>query len=503
MNKVIAFWNSLRFSEKFFILFLVFSAFFWVLVPATYHTSLHYDPAETLMWGSSFNWGSSKHPPMAGIMLYHFCKLFSFQNFAIFLASQICMSIGFIYIWKLARCFFDRDAGVMATLLITFYFFYNYELQRFNANTPHLLFMPMMCYHFYTGVKNNKWKDWLLLAVAGAGACLSKYSAGVLFFSFAIYLLCGKETRKCFLNVKAYISGILFLLLMAPHILHLFRTEFLVFRYISEGKSQSLGYFEQLFAIAGAVIGPLACMGIAAWLIFALAAKRFFIFRDMKKTVINREGAKYSLAIIGGQGIFLLLMGICGHRVELIWTYPMFLSAGILIMSFMPQPDNRTVKVFACTTLSWAVFLLLFPLIYYNFTTGYRYHLKKEELRRSAEEFYHKHTGKKIAFISGKIWYSSMLQNTFSYSVKAAPMSDPILLSLHRNIINGRDVLLAVRNKEDYLNIKSILKSRSGKIIWKKIQIPYRSRFGKKKIFSCHFGIVKDAFLDEMIQEEK
>ncbi|MBP5183163.1 MAG: glycosyltransferase family 39 protein, partial [Lentisphaeria bacterium] len=438
LTKSKQFWQSLRFSERFLILFLLFSALFWVLVPALSWNALPYDPAETLMWGSTFNWGSSKHPPLAGIMLFHFCRLFSFQDFSVFLLSQICMTLGFLFLWKLARCFLDRDKSVMATLLITFYFFYNYETPKFCANTPHLLFIPMMCYFFYRGTERNLLKDWLLLAFEGACACLSKYSSSVLFLAFLLYLLLDKEARKCLRTPGPYLAGAVFFLLLSPHILHLFRTHGLVFHYISEGKTPGWGYFTQIFAMAGALLVPLACMGFAAYLSFALGRKSFLPFRNGHAPG-SVKGVKYVSILLGTQAAFLLLMGIAGNRLELIWTYPVFLPAGILILSLIPtSPDPRSMRIFAFLAVLWGVFLLVLMLVQGNFISKYRCHLDKNLLREEAEKFYREKTGRKLVFVSGKIWESSLVQNAASYRIEAAPMADPILLSLHENVIRGK-----------------------------------------------------------------
>ena len=71
-------WHEKSYSQKFLILFLAFSALMWTLIPTSYYQSLHLDPAETLMWGSTFNFGNAKHPPMSGYMLYLFCSIFNF-----------------------------------------------------------------------------------------------------------------------------------------------------------------------------------------------------------------------------------------------------------------------------------------------------------------------------------------------------------------------------------------------------------------------------------------
>ncbi|MBE6374834.1 MAG: glycosyltransferase family 39 protein [Lentisphaerae bacterium] len=490
-----ALWGSKTFLQKFFIIFLIFSGLLWVLVPSTYHSSLHFDPAETLMWGSTFNPGNAKHPPMSGYMLYNFCRIFGFPNWAIFLLSQVCVTIGFIYVYKLARCFFDRDNSVIATLLITFYFFYNYETPKFNANIPHLLFVPMMCYYFFRGCSANKYHHWILLALSAAGACLSKYSAGILSVSFILYLIVNKDARKVLTTLKPYIGALLFCALMTPHIYHLIKTDFLVFNYISHGKAVKYSYFVQLLVFVAALIAPMLSMSAACFIFYWISEKKFPGF---KLSITNPAALQYTICIIGGQAATLLLMGICGHRLLTIWTYPLYLCAGIFIISFYPgETSCRMKRVFALFCSLFAAILLIFPLIYYNCKSKYRYHIDKTVFRAAAENFYRERTGNDIPFISGDIWEASMLQNTFEYKIKAAPFTDPILTALHAETIRKHGALGITANPEaGSANIEKLFRNVSPQ--WQEMEIEYCARFGKPKKFKFYLAVIPPADVKEL-----
>lgn len=479
-------WKKQTAIQKFFIIFLLCSALAWILMPLTYHSVLHFDPAETLMWGSTFNLGSAKHPPMSGYMLYHFCRLFDFSYASIFLLSQLCVAVGFVYIYKLARCFYERDTSVIATLLITFYFLYNYETPKFNANIPHLLFIPMMCYYFYRGCFANKWHHWILLAISAAAACLSKYSAGVVGVTFCLFLLVNKDARKVLLTVKPYVAGVLFCALMAPHIALLVKTDFIVFNYVQHGKEIKYGYFGQLFALLAAVLLPLVCMSAGCLLAHIAGNKKM---PRLKLGIVNRAAFQYSGCIIGGQAAFLLLMGIFGHRLETMWAFPLFLTAGILIMSFYPETPGMQMKRWFCILCSIvAVIMVLCPTIYYNFKSKYRHHLPPEEYQTAASDFYRKQTGKEIPFITGTIWETAMLQNTFKYTIKAAPCFDRILMAPHlENISRCGALVISSSPRESAMHIKQYWDID---LQWHQEEIKYAARFGKSKKFRFFLAII-------------
>lgn len=499
--------NFLKFREpgdapKFLFCFLFFSSVMWILVPAFSRAVLHYDPAETLMWGSTFNLGTAKHPPMAGYMLYHFCSLFGFHDFSVYLLSQICVAIGFFFIFKLSRCFFDPGKSVMATLLITFYFFYNSETPKFNANIPHILFIPMMCYYFYVGIRENRLYQWALLGFSAACAFLSKYYAGVVLLSLFAYTVFDRDARKIFRSWKPYFAAVLFLIFISPHLYHLFSTGFLSFEYIADAKEKNYTYFIRILAMAGAMAAPLLCMSCAAAATGMIAAKRFSLpFCGWKDR--NRAAAGYSLFLIGGQAAVFLLMAVADQRVESMWTFQMFLPAGILIMSFYsPAADSRTMKVFAVLSVLFAVAVLGSDFTYSSVRTAYRRHLDKAELKKAAEDFYFEKTGgKEIPFITGEIWHASILQNVFGYRIKACPDKDPILLRIHRNTLEKGNVLAISPHPES--DGMMIGKFFGIKPEWTVKEIPCKARFGKRKFHRIYLAILPPVRPDAPCFSEK
>ena len=489
--KIISWWNKQSFLQKFFILFLIFSGVMWVVLPTAYYSTLPFDPPETLMWGSTFNWGNAKHPPLSGWMLFHFCKLFGFQNFSIFILSQICVTIGFIYIYKLSRCFFDRDKSVIATLLITFHIFYNYITPEFNANIPHLLFLPMMIYYFYRGCSANKWHHWLLAAAAAACACLSNYSAGVIGLTFIFFLFADKNARRVLLTVKPYAAALFFILLMLPHLLHLINTDFLVFNYIQNGKTVIYNFFAQILIMTGAIVIPFLLMTLPS-LIMRFSGNPTLPSGKLK--VANSEACRYSGCIMWGQAAFLLLMGICGHRLRTSWTFPLYLTAGIFIISFYSSEINsRSQRTFAWLCTIFALILMLFSTGYYTFKSKFRYHIDKEELRKIAENFYREKTGREVPFITGDIWHASSLQNAFRYTVKSAPDSDPILLGLHWDTISRYGALVITNGAKT--SSKRLSKYLKGQLQWQKMEIKYAAPFGKVKTHTFYLAAVPSGAL--------
>lgn len=496
--KIAMWWNKQTFLQKFFVLFLIFSGIFWVLVPASYFVSLPYDPPETLLWGSTFNWGNAKHPPMSGYMLYYFCKLFNFHHFAIFLLGQICMIIGYIYTYKLARCFFDRDKSVISSLLISFYIFYTILVPKFNANIPHVLFLPMMYYYFYRGCFANKWHHWLLFAASAACACLSKYSVGVVGLILAIYIFAEKDARKVLLTVKPYVAAVLFAALMTPHVLHLIKTDFLTFDYIRNGGNEKYGYLTRIFLQIGAVIVPILCKGAVCFVMHILGTRKK---PEFKLKVADSKAMWYSGCIIWGQGLFLVFMGILGNKLDTKWTFPLYFTAGIFIMSFYNGDVNeKSKKCFAVLCAAFTIILLTSSFIFYHCKTKNGYHIDMANVRIFAERFYRERTGGEIPFITGSLWEVAMLQNDLKYTVKAAPSFDPILMGLHMDTMDSKGALIVASNP-DHIN-SEIATVSDAKLQWVCYELEYSARFGKIKKHKFYMSVLPPRSLKKMKEKK-
>ena len=189
-------------------------------------------------------------------------------------------------------------------------------------------------------------------------------------------------------------------------------------------------------------------------------------------------------------------MGFIGHRLLTIWTFPLFLTAGIFIMSFVKSPvSERTQKCFAALCTLFAAVMLLIPLIHYNTSSKYRYHLDKAEFRAAAEKFYHEQTGKAIPFVIGDIWETAMLQNSLRYQVKASPCSDPILTGMHREFIARNGAIAITRSPESAS--QKIRQFFDVELKWHKIDLEYCARFGKKKTFTFFLAAVPPTIAEQ------
>lgn len=86
------------------------------------------DSMEAVWWGKFCVWGTNKHPPLSGFPAYGIYLLFSENIKAVYILSQICITVGFCFIYKLASllleqrksCSFGDAVGRLRFLWILF-----------------------------------------------------------------------------------------------------------------------------------------------------------------------------------------------------------------------------------------------------------------------------------------------------------------------------------------------------------------------------------------------
>ncbi len=181
------FWNNLKYEKRLFYIFLLVHLVVWVGV-ALVRTVLPADSLEGIYWGSLMDFGSQKHPPLAAWITYLSYIPFKL-DFSIYLISQLFIVSGFIFVYKLAKHFLDENKAMLAVIVLEGCWIYSYitGYYGFNPDVVLLFTLPAITYYFYSCMKDNKFSDWLILAILVGLSCLNKYQTGLLVVSMAIW----------------------------------------------------------------------------------------------------------------------------------------------------------------------------------------------------------------------------------------------------------------------------------------------------------------------------
>ena len=329
---MIRIWKSLSYERKWFIVFLVIHLLVWSCV-GLIRTVLPTDSLEGIYWGSLQDFGTPKHPPLAGWLTYITYMIFK-TDFSIYLLSQAFIILGFVYIYKLARCFLDETKSYLSVILLEGCWCYTYVTGYYGFNPDVILLgmLPLLSYYFYKCMTQDGWGNWTLLGVITGVCFLNKYQTVLTLAAMALWALMFK--REVFKSPKFYWSVFLAFLIFLPHLLWLVKYDFFPLMYF-DGELSDYGWINHITAPLMFVL-----MQIAA--IIGVVVLYFFFFFVRKIPVKLRETDSkpdvWFFILLGFMPLAIhILMGLFeGGTMRPRWGFEFWYMLGIMLFYFFP-----------------------------------------------------------------------------------------------------------------------------------------------------------------------
>ena len=350
--------------NKIFYTFIALHVLLFSLV-ALFRLILPLDSMEAIEWGALLDFGTNKHPPLSGWIVYFVYNIFK-SDYAVYLLSQLFIAFGFIYVHKCAKLFLDKTKAVLATLIIMAGFIYSFitAYEGFDPNIILMAFLPAVTYYFYKSINYNSTKDWLLLAVFSALSFLGKYQSVMLFVPLFLYLIIEKNARKTFKNPKLYICASLAFLIVLPHIIWLFKTDFFSCQYFIHCEQK---YEDFIQGGMKYIISPLKFIfeqfiAILSILFIFFSAKLIF-----DRPVSFRKNCSSDCLFLLCAGVFPLLFQALpglfnGAALMSSWGYELLFMTGILLFYFIPFELNKKAITYILSFILFAMITIFIVL---------------------------------------------------------------------------------------------------------------------------------------------
>jgi 4-amino-4-deoxy-L-arabinose transferase-like glycosyltransferase len=344
--------------NKAFYLFLFSHLLMWTLIPSLSNTNLPLDTIEALAWGSNLDWGFSKHPPLSAFATEFFYFIFGNNDWAYYLLSQIFVITAFYFVWKFSFLVFEEKIfSLLAVLILSGIYFYNFTTPEFNVNISQLPFWAISVYFFWKGLSFNKKIDWVLFGVFSALGFLSKYLFIYLLLSLFIFFIFNLKIYKK--SIKNYILSIIIsLIFLIPHFIWLLNNDFVTifyglnrtgisdFNLIDHFKNPIIFLLKQVI-----ILTPFFIMG-------------FLITKKTKlKININDKKTFFLLSINLIPLLLVLITSIfTGAKIRTMWMTPFYLFSGTLfLIVFKRVIEFKNIKRFYFFFL---FFFTISPLVY-------------------------------------------------------------------------------------------------------------------------------------------
>ena len=165
-----------KFKRFTFLFFLTINAILWTCISLT-RNLISTDAMEAIVWGELFSFGTNKHPPLSGWLMAGSFNLFGQHDFIAYIFGQICIIVGLVFVYKLAKFFLSEEKAICASLFLTccYYYTYTYYLDNFNCNFLSMAIWPAITYFYYKACKEGLLKDWIFFGITCGLCILVKY----------------------------------------------------------------------------------------------------------------------------------------------------------------------------------------------------------------------------------------------------------------------------------------------------------------------------------------
>ena len=397
-----------------FNLFLCAHLFIWTLVPFVSNINLPLDVIEALAWASNLDRGFEKHPPLSAFFPEIFYQIFGRQDWAYYLMSQIFIVFSFIVVFKLAKEFLKNEVlALLSVLLLEGIYFYNFTTPEFNVNVCQIPFWTLTVYYFWQCLKDEKVKNFILLGLFAGLGVLSKYLFIYLLIGIVVFFIFKLNKNKKF-NFKYFIPILVFLLILAPHLMWLVDNDFRTITYgLKRANLDNGNFLNHLLYPLKFTIKQIGIL-IPFFGLLSLIVSKFkfkFKFHDEKLTYLM------SVTLLP---IFLMFLTsiIFGVNIRTMWMTPFYLFFGLLFVYFFKSKINLN---------NLRRFIIIFLFIFILSPSAYLYlSLSKndkrtdfpgKEIARLVQIRWDENFTNKISIIVGDEW----LGGNLSYHLQSRP----------------------------------------------------------------------------------
>lgn len=314
-----------------FILFLVL--WFLINLIQAIFTEVLSDEAYYGLFGKYLAWGYYDHPPLVALLTKVSSLIFN-GNLGIRFMTVILQIATILLIWKIAGFSKPGRKNVVIFFIIAA------SISLFSAygvitspDSPLLFFTALFFLAYKSFIDDEEWKNVFFLGLTMAGLIYSKYQA-LLVIGFMVL-----SNLKLLKNYRFWISGVLAMVILSPHIYWQAANGFPSFQYHLVDRSEGFRwvYFLEYLPNQLAVFNP-----------FTLGAVIYTMIKYKPVDILERG---YYFQITGFL-IFFWIMSFRGH-VEPHWTIACSIPV-ILILSgksFADQALMRYIRKFILPSL--------------------------------------------------------------------------------------------------------------------------------------------------------
>ncbi len=353
-------------SSLYFGLFLIAYFIIWSIAPAFLASSVPFDVSEGINWGSEWQWGYYKHPPLSSWILYSFYQMFG--HIGPYLLSQLYVVLTLFIIYKLGTKIWSVPIALLGSALTLAVVYYSYPSLEFNHNGAQFPIWAGLYLAFYQSLTKNRLRDWILLGVLGGLGMLTKYSVIFLLLPMALYLVLPRQW-PLLKQPQPWLAAFIMLALFAPHLYWLMMNDWLPLNYangrshdVSESANTIKRHFSWLSFIAAQIIAHIPLL-----LMLIFNRKRLLNLSDYKQSLPAGASLLWYLWL-APIAVLVILSLLFGIGLRDMWGMPMWALSGLLTASFIVTATQRlTFAKLQKSLILWLTLATALTFIYVGF----------------------------------------------------------------------------------------------------------------------------------------
>ena len=228
---------------------------FWTVMPAAVNLGPPRDVVEGFMWGREWVLLTYKHPQLPCWLLEISHLVTGSFRWPQYLLSQLTVSTTFVLVYLLARDIMGSTRAVAAVLLLPSVYFFGWPTPQFNHDYAQMPFWAGICWLLWRSARDGKPVWWLALGLVSGAGLYAKFSTGLLLSFGGIWLLYDARARSRLATPWPWLGLAVFLALVAPLAVALYRLDFLPLTYAADRDAWVLAHRARLYYIGVQLAG--------------------------------------------------------------------------------------------------------------------------------------------------------------------------------------------------------------------------------------------------------
>jgi 4-amino-4-deoxy-L-arabinose transferase-like glycosyltransferase len=324
---------------------------------------LHPDMTEVIAWSRDFSLGQLKHPPFAAWLVELWFTVFPIAGWSYYLLAMLMPAGALWIIWRMSADYLDADKRIVGLALLTFVPFFNFHALKFNVNTVLLPLWAATTWFFLMSVR-TRGKFWAFLTgLAAAAAMLGKYWSIFLVAGLSLAVLLDKRRGVYFRSAAPWITIVVGLLGLAPHLYWLVQTDFESFYYAMTVHGDK-PFAATVIAALGYVAGAFGYVIVPMVVAFAITRPNVTTACDIVWP--HDAERRFAAAAFWGPLLLPAVAAIAvSAEITSLWSMPAFSLLPVLILSSPAVAVSETVtrRVLLGAAALPIIMLIVSPLI--------------------------------------------------------------------------------------------------------------------------------------------